>query len=354
MTDGGQLANQRNKAAARAWWRWLDGAPFAGAPGVRLASDFAWRGPAPFEMPRGFDAFVSGFVQPFRAVFPGISRETHLFFGGASDGKRDGSADGRMWVCGGGYLTGRQAEPFLGIPASARKRRIRWADFLRFEGEELAESHFMVDFVDWFEQAGRPVLPVSRGAAGVWPAATAFDGVLEEPADEAETAHTQALIREFLFAGLNRFDRSDLKSMGVARFFHPNVKWYGPGGIGACLSLREFEDLHQKPWLIAYPDRQVQDLDSLFSEGRLCGSSAWAGVRATHTGPYLDCPATGREIVFNGIDFWLRTDDVFTENWVFVDMVHLFSQFGIDLFARMRESDGSRPAAIPVMEDDPR
>lgn len=41
----------------------------------------------------------------------------------------------------------------------------------------------------------------------------------------------------------------------------PDLQWYGPGGIGACPSFEEFENLHQRPWLVAFPDRQVQDLD---------------------------------------------------------------------------------------------
>lgn len=140
----------------------------------------------------------------------------------------------------------------------------------------------------------------------------------------------------FIHGGLNRFDKSDLKSMGMARFFHPNLKWYGPGGIGGCLSLKEFEDMHQRPWLVAFPDRQVQDLDNLIAEDRPVGASSFPGVLATHTGPYQDTPATGNKIAFNGIDFWLKTDGQFTENWVFVDMIDVFNQFGVDLFARMR------------------
>jgi hypothetical protein len=42
-------------------------------------------------------------------------------------------------------------------------------------------------------------------------------------------------------------------------------------------------------------------------------------------------PASGRRIGVNGLDFWRREDDMFTENWVFVDMVHLFWQLGVDL-----------------------
>jgi predicted ester cyclase len=172
--------------------------------------------------------------------------------------------------------------------------------------------------------------------------------------DERESAQTLALIREFLFAGLNSFDKSDLKSMGVGRYFHRNVKWYGPGGIGACLSIKEFEDMHQKPWLMAYPDRKVADIDSLFAEGRLTAASGWSDMVATHTGPYLDCAPTGKFVTFNCIDFWLRQENVFTENWVFVDMVHLYAQFGIDLFDRMKTSNGVAPRLIPVMPDDPR
>ena len=49
------------------------------------------------------------------------------------------------------------------------------------------------------------------------------------------------------FGGLNTFARSELSSMGLAWFFHANTNWHGPGGIAACLSLQEFEDLHLRP-----------------------------------------------------------------------------------------------------------
>ncbi|MEX0371746.1 MAG: ester cyclase [Tateyamaria sp.] len=156
------------------------------------------------------------------------------------------------------------------------------------------------------------------------------------PQPDYETRHTLAFGRDFIFGGLNRFDESDLSSMGMARFFHPNIKWYGPGGIGACLSLPEFETLHQQPWLNAFPDRKVMHLESLFAEDRLLAASGPMGVVATNTGPYLGHPASGARIEVSGLDFWLRSGDQFSENWVFVDMVHLFEQMGVDLFARMQ------------------
>ena len=91
---------------------------------------------------------------------------------------------------------------------------------------------------------------------------------------------------------------------------------------------------------MAFPDRQVQDLDNLIAEDRMVGASSFPGVLATHTGVYQDTAATGNKIAFNGIDFWLKTEGKFTENWVFVDMIDLFNQFGVDLFARMRAHGG--------------
>jgi predicted ester cyclase len=68
---------------------------------------------------------------------------------------------------------------------------------------------------------------------------------------------------------------------------------------------------------------------------KLAGTG-WNGVLANHTGQYLGVPASGRRIGVNGLDFWRRADDMFIENWVFVDMVHLFRQFGIDLLDRIK------------------
>ncbi len=337
--------NQRNKGKVLAFWEALDG---VGPPAARqvctahLSPDFVWNGPAPIGRIEGAGVMAEEFWAPLKRAVPVLKRETHLFFGCASSGNADGSPDGRYWVCGTGYLSGLQSGSFLGIPAAGHPVRIRWGEFLRFDGEEIVQAHTIIDFVDWFEQIGLPVLPAPRGAAHVYPAPTDFDGLLVAPQDEKETCETLNFGREFTYSGLNNFDQKDLAKMGMAGFFHPNLKWYGPGGIGACLSFSEFETLHQKPWLTAFPDRKVQDLDSLIAEGRLLGASGVAGVRATHTGPYLDQPATQRQIEFSGIDFWLRSGDKLTENWVFVDMIDLFAQFGVDLFARMRVQASAR------------
>ncbi len=40
-------------------------------------------------------------------------------------------------------------------------------------------------------------------------------------------------------------------------------------------------------------------------------------------------------VEINGLDWWKRDGEVYIENWVFVDMIHLFRQLGVDLFERL-------------------
>ncbi len=332
--------NQINKRIVWDFWQSLentDADKLRKAVGSVMRDDVCWRGPDPINQLQGIEAYVSSFWLPLLHSFPDLTRQSHIFFGGKSNGRRDGdiSLDGRYWVTGTGYFNATFAYDYLTIPATGSKVNIRWGEFCCLEDGKIVDIYFLLDFIDLFQQAGFNVLPPSRGADGVYPPPEANDGILLDEQSKAESTAGLKHIRHFIFDGLNSFDQRDLSSMGMADFFHPQIKWYGPGGIGACMNFKEFENFHQQPWLSAYPDRQVQDLDALIAEGSYSGGPGWAGVLATHTGDYLDCPATGRSIEFNGLDWWKREGELYIENWVFVDMIHLFRQFGIDLFYRL-------------------
>ncbi len=214
-----------------AFWDALDTA----SPGMvgqvcaeHLHSEFIWNGPAPVNRLEGAAILAAEFWVPMRQAIPDLRREIHMVFGGASSGRADGGPDGQMWVCGTGYLSGQPTGSFLGVPALGRPVRIRWGEFLRFDGEQIVEAQTIIDFVDWFDQIGLPVLPPPLGAAHVYPAPTAYDGILADAQDATESNETLEFGRNFIFGGLNKFDQQDLSKMGMARFFHPNLKWYGP------------------------------------------------------------------------------------------------------------------------------
>ena len=334
--------NQTNKKIVWDWWRDLQSCSRSSLGTLVdsvATSDVCWHGPDPINSLQGTQAFIEKFWQPLIHSFPDLERQTHLFFGGESNGRRDGdlTLDGGMWVTGTGYFNGTFAEDYLGIPASGAEVNIRWGEFCRLQDEKIVEVYFLLDYVDLMQQAGIEVLPPSLGVDGVYLPPHEADGVMLEEQDRQTSAYSLEHMRRFIFDGLNGYDASNLKSMGMADYFHPNAQWYGPGGIGACYSFKEFENYHQIHWLRAFPDRQVQDLTSLLAEGNYSGGPGWAGVKATHTGEYKGVAATGNSLEINGLDWWKRDNEQLIENWVFVDMVHLFRQFGVDLFERMAE-----------------
>lgn len=330
--------NQSNKERVLAYWAAIDAASpdtMASAVSAHLPQNFVWKGPAPLGEIIGPEALARNALAPLKEAIPDLKRQTHIFMGGQSTDHTVDDAKDAYWVAGTGYLTGTATKDFIGIPVTDRPLRIRWAEFIRFKTGVIVESQVILDFVDWFDQIGLSVLPKPRGAEHVYPAPTGFDGVLRAAQNPEDTTYTLKLGNALLYGALNGFDQNELASMGMADYFHPNLKWYGPGGIGACLSFKEFEQLHQQPWLVAFPDRKVMGIESLFAEGNLLAASGVAGVEATHTGVYLSEPATGAHLKISGIDFWLVDGNQFTENWVFVDMIDLFNQMGINLFNRM-------------------
>ncbi len=329
---------QANKQTVWKFWNELESAETSQITTViqkYVSDDIVWIGPSPINRLEGAQEIYEKFWEPLLSAFSDLKRDSFIFFGGPSNGKKDGSEDGQEWVGGLGYFNGTFENDWLTIPASGKATQIRWSEFCRLEEGKIKEIHILLDVPDVMRQAGYPVLPPDKGAIGVWNPPNARDGVLLDEQDDSESLESMQLIRAMIYDGLNSFDQDELKSMGMADFFRDDLQWYGPSGIGTCLSLREFEDLHQKPWLVAFPDRQVQDLDSLITEGRYMGGTGWAGVIATHSGPYLDTPASNNTVRIDGIDIWAREGNQLTENWVFVDMIALFDQFGVDLFARM-------------------
>jgi predicted ester cyclase len=331
--------NQQNKQVLWEFWKQLETASDQELQSLTqqvMAPGMHWHGFAPLDSLRGPKRFLGQFWLPFRAAFSNPVRENHMFLGGISVGSEDGQSDEGMWVGGTGYFRGVFSQDWLGIPASGREVSIRWGELCQLQDCVITQVYVLFDLVDLLQQIGRPVLPPARGKDSLYPPPRNDNAIYLDQQDEDESQRTLDLIRKFIFESLNVYDRENLHSMGVADFFPPDIRWYGPGGIGACLSLEEFEDLHQRHWLHAFPDRAVQDLDCLFAEGAYTAGAGWGGVVATHAGQYLDAPASGKKISVTGLDFWRREDSKFTENWVFVDMIHLFRQFGIDLFERIK------------------
>ena len=61
----------------------------------------------------------------------------------------------------------------------------------------------------------------------------------------------------------------------------------------------------------------------------------------TLSGPgWLGIAPTGAELTMRSLDFWRVEEGLIRENWVLVDLLHVWDQLGVDVLARMREMTG--------------
>ena len=125
--------------------------------------------------------------------------------------------------------------------------------------------------------------------------------------------------------------------MELPRYWHPRCGWYGSAGIGTARGIRGFRRHHQIPFLDAMPDRRaLMDQGHFFAEGAYVGFTAWPGMEMTLSGAnWLGLPATGQKLTMRSLDFWRVEGDLIRENWVLVDLLDVYAQLGVDVFARM-------------------
>lgn len=337
--------NQQNKSTIWNLWQRMNYAvPDSFGELFRAAAheDINWNGPQPINQIVGIDALVAEVWQPLRTSFPDLKRSTDIFLGGLSGGEE--------WVSAHGYLVGTFVNDWLGIPATGEKTNIRFGQFYVMREGKIAESYTIFDILDVIRQAGYHLLPPSRGAeGGKVIASMTGDGILLLEQDPLETRKTAQLVDE-MGRGLQRYNRSrdgdDLRSMSGADQWHPNLHWYGPCGIGSCYTLEEYEDFHQRPWLKGFGDRGLHlsagralglGDDTILAEGNYAALGVWDAPFSYHNGPFMGVPATGKLMTMRDFDWYRREGNYLMQNWVPLDMIDLFLQMDVDLFARLQE-----------------
>lgn len=298
-----------------------------------IASDCEWHVSHPINTLQGPEAVAEGYFAPLRQAFPDIERRTDIFFAGDWDGLIDGGA-GRWVSCTGHYLGTFQAD-WLGIPATGEPATIRFGEFYRIVDGRIAEARILLDIIDLARQAGQTLLPPSRGLDILVPGPRPHNGLLLGTSDPAE-GHASMQLVMAMAGGLLKYDKTDLRSMGMERYWHRDMMWYGPCGIGSTRGVTGFQRHHQGPFLHAFPDRKGGHHRARLAEGAFVASTGWPSVSGTHLGDYLGVPATNKAINMRVMDWWRCDGGLLTENWVFIDLPHLMLQIGVDLMARIR------------------
>jgi hypothetical protein len=303
-----------------------------------FAPDAAYHGQHPVNDLTGPAAIAAEVWQPLARSFRYLRRADDFFTGG--------SFQGSDWISAMGYLHGVFADDYLGIPATQNWAYLRYGEFHRIEGGRITQSHVIFDLPELMRQAGVPPWPVGLGVHGLMPGPASRDGVVLGRSEPAESRASLDLVERMIFEGFVAADMHTDPSWMQA-YWTEDMFWYGPCLIGAAKGLPGFYRFDETPWEEAFttrgprPTRENKHV-TRFGDGAYCSFTGWPSIYATHTGPFLGLPATGRDVDIRVMDFYHRRGDRLDENWVFIDMPHLFLQLGIDLFARMADLRGAR------------
>lgn len=286
----------------------------------------------PVDRLAGVEAVTEGFYEPLRRALRHLHRRDEIFIGG-----RNRLPTGGQWIAAVTHYVGNFESPLFGIPPSGHVGFLRSGEFYRLENGLIVEAKIIIDLPDLARQAGRPVLPAVLGTQMLFPGPASHDGVL--PRQRRDGASSLSLV-ETMLGELHAFDPQTFGSKGQpgpTGYWHEDMLWHGPGGIGTSYRWEGFIKDHREPFLRAFPDRKGGNHFCHIGDGSYAAVSGWPSMAMTHTGEYLGVPATGRRLTLRVMDFYRCAGGRIMENWVFLDLVDLFAQMDVDLIQRSKD-----------------
>ena len=304
-----------------------------------------WRGSHPFNELKGVAAIKSAVWAPLIHAFPDLERRDSILMGG--------EFEGRTYVGAMGHLAGSFKRDWIGLPATGQAIYLRYGEFHQLQDGKIIQSTVLFDVLDFIRQVGFWPLTPSRGVEAMWPGPHSADGLLLAPQDAAESAASLALTLA-MQASLGAFDdtlqlgRQGLLTMPQAQYWHPQMMWYGPSGIGTARGLTGFVDVHQLPFRTAFPNApqapktQERRLDGKshyvrIGDGKYSATGGWPSRYLDHVGAgWLGLPATGRAVTMRVMDFYAADQGLIRENWVPIDLINVLLQMDIDVLARVQ------------------
>lgn len=285
----------------------------------------------PFNTLDCIQSFFEQSLDPLFLAIPDLERRDTIVMAGESLG-------GRCWVGCCGYYTGVFTKPFLRIPPTGHQVSLRFHEFYCFEGDQLTQIQALWDIPELMMQAS--VWPMAKTLGREWhvPGPATQDGLHISSSCSETSVNSKKLVADMLTA-LGQYAKGGVDAMQLERYWHPSFSWYGPSGIGTARGVDGFRQCHQIPFLNALPDRvAAMDKGDLFAEGEYVAFTAWPGMYATVSGDgWLGIAPSGQKISLRSLDFWRCEQGLIRENWVLVDLLHVFDQVGVDVLSRMVE-----------------
>jgi predicted ester cyclase len=308
--------------------------------------DAEYRGSHPINEIAGIDA-ITDLWTTLRHAIPDLERRDSIFTGGIGkpDSRMPPEMAGRQLVASMGVIQGTMTGDLFGIPPTNGLVHLRVCEVHHLRDGRIARSYVLFDFLDLMRQAGVWPMAPSLGSEGMWPAPTTPGVRIAENDQQAGQQSIDIVLG--MHEALGTFDGKSVHSMRHGDAWTDDFLWYGPAGIGSTRGMAGFQQHHQIPFLIGWPDRQGAGHYVRIADGNFVVTGGWPSVRGTHLGEWLGLPPTGRSIDMRVMDFYHLVDGRIHENWVPIDIIHIMLQMGVDVFARLRHLCGSPMTDLP-------
>lgn len=301
---------------------------WTGARRTALHPEVEFHGPAPIGRLDGAVAVQETVHVPMAEALLDRRWEPYVFLGGVWNGDE-------IWVAHTGQISGVFAGPLWHVPPSGRTVSVRYGDFSRVVDGQIVEIRVLLDIVGLAAQTGIHLLPEPPARNHLPPGPALGNGLTLAASDPAESAFTLRLVEDML-GGCNRLDGDDLASMGMAAYWHPDMVWHGPHGIGSSYGFDEFERFAQGPSVRSFPNRRGGFHEARIADGLTAAFTGWPSLRGDFTGePFRGIEPTGGPIGQNIMDFYVRRGPKLHENWVLIDLIDFAAQCGVDLMERL-------------------
>ena len=277
------------------------------------------------------DTLINQPLQQLYSAAPDLERRNTIVIEGTD-------SNGEVWVGCCGYFTGSFVQPFLDIQPTGRQFSLRFHEFYKVTDNKVTELQAIWDLPELMLQANCWPLAPSLGREWHIPSPSTQDGIAAT-ATNVELSENALSTVESMLTHLGKFANGGVAAMQLHKFWHPRCSWYGPSGIGTARGIGGFRNCHQIPFLNAMPDR-VGDPNTghLFAENNYVAFTAWPGMKMTVSNDgWLGIAASNQKITMRSLDFWRVEDKLIRENWVLIDLLDVYKQLNVDVFARLKE-----------------
>ena len=292
-----------------------------------LSNDHAYRGMRPFYELKGPEALAHTVWSPLKSSMSAIQRRPDIFFASHTDIEPDAGT----WVVEmGNFLCDFKSE-WLGIPATGKTIYLPYVTMSRVDGAAIVETVEFLDILAVLTQAGlNPLVKHQTGGMMMSPGPKTHDGLLMDAQLEDLTRGTYDLAHAMLTdLALSYTSPGD----HLKRFWHSDMNWFGPTGIGASLSIPGYQRGHTIPFDAKQDVVQIHDWELALAEGNFAAFMWWPCLTLRNTGNYLGAPANNALAEMRVVDLYRRDGDMLAENWIFIDILHFLAEQGVDLLA---------------------